>query len=202
MSKDIEKQIASAFPAKDLGKSDADLIRECRNGSDDAWNRLVERYQRLIFAVPRRAGLSEEQSADIFQEVFLTLFEKLDDIEQPEKIRSWIITTAKFKTWGVIRSAKSFYSPATEEEMEVEMANIKDNAPLADEVLIELEQQHLIRTALNKLEEQCNRILSMIYFRDPPASYAEVAVAIGVGQTSISPMRARCLKKLERLLNK
>ena len=86
--------------------------------------------------------------------------------------------------------------------MEVEMANIKDSAPLADDVLIELEQQHLIRTALNKLGEQCKKILSMIYFRDPPASYAEVGAAIGVGQTSISPMRARCLKKLERLLNK
>ncbi len=182
--------------------SDSVLVKRCRDGSEAAWNQLVDRYQRLIFAIPRRAGLNDDQSADIFQEVFLTLFEKLEEIEQPEKIRSWIITTAKFKTWGVIRSRKGIHSPATEEEMETEMANIKDTSPFADEMLIELEQQHLIRTALTRLEEPCSQIISMLYMNDPAASYQEVAEAIGVGQTSISPMRTRCLKKLEKLLDR
>ena len=60
----------------------------------------------------------------------MTLFEKLDEIEQPEKMRSWLVTTAKFKTWGTVRSEKGFYSPETEEEMEFEMANLKDNRRL------------------------------------------------------------------------
>ena len=93
------------FPASTLERSDAELIRDCRSGSQSAWDELVARYQRLIFAIPRRAGLSDEQSADVFQEVFLTLFEKLDAIEQPEKIRSWIVTTAKFKTWATVRGS-------------------------------------------------------------------------------------------------
>jgi RNA polymerase sigma factor (sigma-70 family) len=125
------------FPALNLEKSDGDLLRECRRGDESAWNELVERYQRLIATIPRRAGLSEEQTSDVFQEVFLTLFEKLDEIEQPDKLRSWLVTTAKFKTWGIIRGQKGFYSPETEEEMELEMANLADNSPLADEVLID-----------------------------------------------------------------
>jgi RNA polymerase sigma factor (sigma-70 family) len=132
----------------------------------------------------------------------LTLFEKLDEIEQPDKIRSWIVTTAKFKTWSAVRGEKGFYSPESEKEMEAEMASLPDAAPLADEVLIELEQQHLIRTALKNLEERCRTILSMIYLRDEAASYAEVAREIGVGETSISPLRARCLKKLAKILGK
>jgi len=188
--------------AKDLEKSDAELIKRCRRGEESAWNELVDRYQRLIITIPRRAGLSEEQAADILQEVFLTLFEKLDAIEQPDRIRSWIVTTAKFKTWGVIRGQKNLYSPETEEEMQAEMAKLCDNSPLADEILVELEQQHLIRTALQKLEDRCRKILSMIYLRDAAASYAEVAAEIGVGETSISPLRARCLKKLAKILTK
>ena len=182
--------------------TDAELVLACRRGDETAWNALVERYQRLIITIPRRAGLSEEQAADVFQEVFLTLFEKLDEIEQPEKIRSWLVTTAKFKTWSAIRSRKGFYTPETEEEMELEMANLKDNSPLADDVLIELEQQHQIRTALKELEERCQKILSMIYLRDAAASYAEVAAAIGVGESSISPLRSRCLQKLAKILTK
>lgn len=189
-----------SFSVKILEKSDGDLLRACRRGDESAWNELVERYQRLIATIPRRAGLSESQTADVFQEVFLTLFEKLDEIEQPEKLRSWLVTTAKFKTWGTIRGQKGFYSPETEEEMELEMASLADNSPLADDVLIELEQQHQIRSALSQMEERCQKILSMIYLRDSAASYAEVAVAIGVGETSISPMRKRCLDKLAKIL--
>lgn len=191
-----------AFDATDLAKEDADLIRRCRAGDQAAWESLVERYQRLIFTIPIRAGLSEEQATDVFQEVFLTLFEKIDAIEQPERIRSWIVTTAKFKTWALVRGSRGLYSPATDAEMEAEMANIADETAMADQVLIELEEQHLIRTALTKLEERCQRILTMIYLSDPAASYVEVAAAIGVGETSISPLRSRCLKKLKDILNK
>jgi RNA polymerase sigma factor (sigma-70 family) len=188
------------FTARKLGREDAELVRACRSGDESAWNELVERYQRLIITIPRRAGLSEEQASDVFQEVFLTLFEKLDEIEQPDRIRSWMVTTAKFKTWATVRGEKGHFSPETEEEMELEMAALRDTSPLADQMLVEAEQQHLIRTALAKLEERCRTILSMIYLQHKAASYAEVADEIGVGETSISPMRARCLQKLAKLL--
>jgi len=197
--KTSEKTTAK-FSARRLEKSDAELVKACRRGDESAWNELVDRYQRLIITVPRRAGLSEEQAADILQEVFLTLFEKLDEIQQPDKIRSWIVTTAKFKTWGAVRGEKGFYSPESDERMEAEMASLPDRSPLADERLIELEEQHLIRAALGELEERCKTILSMIYLQDAAASYAEVAREIGVGETSISPLRARCLKKLAKIL--
>ena len=204
MARHSTQTSASTFPATELERSDAELLLACRRGDQDAWNELVDRYQRLIFAIPRRAGLSEEQASDVFQEVFVTLFEKLDSLEQPDKLRSWIVTAAKFKTWAMVRGDRSSQLlPDTAEEMEAEMANIADAAPLADDVLIRLEQQHLIRTALKKLEERCRKILSMIYLReDRAASYAEVAEAIGVGETSISPLRSRCLKKLEKILSR
>ena len=188
------------FNTKALDRSDAELLHGCRNSDQDAWDALVDRFQRLIITVPRRAGLNEELAADVFQEVLLTLFEKVNDIENPAKIRSWIVTTAKFKTWAAVRSSKGFRSTITEEEMDRELENLKDVSQLQDEALIELEQQHLIRTALGQLEERCQKILSMIYLRDSAASYAAVANAIGVGETSISPLRTRCLKKLAKIL--
>ncbi|MBX3266628.1 MAG: sigma-70 family RNA polymerase sigma factor [Acidobacteria bacterium] len=179
---------------------DARLVLRCRKGEQAAWDELVERYQRLIFAIPRRAGLSEDEATDVFQEVFVTLVQKLDELEQPDRLRSWLVTTAKFKTWAVVRGRKPEAEAGEGEEHSEMMAAIADDSPAADEMLIELEQQHLIRTAVTKLDERCRTIVSMIYLRSTAASYAEVAGEIGVGETSISPLRARCLKKLEKLL--
>jgi RNA polymerase sigma factor (sigma-70 family) len=182
------------------GRADAELLTRCRRNDQAAWDEFVERYQRLVYAIPRRAGLTDEQAADVFQDVFLTLFQKIDEITQPERIRSWIVTTAKFKTWAIVRGTRHIYSPATEEEMDTEMASLPDKSPLADDVLVALEEQHIIRTALARLDERCRTILSLIYLTQPAASYLQVAAAIGVPESSISPMRSRCLKKLEKLV--
>lgn len=200
-SENSTKRLTGKLESTDVAAQDALLLKRCRKGDQTAWDELVDRYQRLIYTIPRRAGLTDEQAADVFQDVFLTLFQKIDEIEQPERIRSWIVTTAKFKTWGIIRGSKGFHSPETEEEMESEMASLTDRSPLADDLLIELEEQHLIRSALKKLEERCQRIITLIYLREPAASYAEVGKAIGVGETSISPLRSRCLKKLGKILS-
>jgi RNA polymerase sigma factor (sigma-70 family) len=192
----------TALKASSLQKTDGELLLACRKGQQDAWDQLVERFQRLVSTVPRRAGLSEEQASDVFQEVFLTLFQKMDDIEQPEKLRSWLVTTAKFKTWNIIRGEKEFSVAGGDDEQVDILSLIPDNSPLADNMLIEIEEQHLIRTALQELEERCRTILSMLYLSDDIPSYAEVAKVVNVSETSISPLRARCLKKLSQILTK
>ena len=75
-------------------------------------------------------------------------------------------------------------------------------SPLADDMLIELEQQHLIRTALKLLEERCQKIISMLYLQTSAASYSEVAAAVGVRRNEHQPAAVGCLKKLEKLLSK
>jgi RNA polymerase sigma factor (sigma-70 family) len=190
-----EKRI---FPASRLSALDGELLKACRQGDQSAWDKLVDRYQRLIATIPRRAGLPEEDVADIFQEVFLTLIEKLDEIKEPEKLRAWIITTTKFKTWQMLRRARGMTFFENDEKLEQELEALPDNSPLADEKLMELEEQHLIRMALSELDQRCQLIIKMLYYER--ASYSDVAKFIGVNETSISPLRSRCLQKLLKIL--
>jgi RNA polymerase sigma factor (sigma-70 family) len=191
------------FRAAALEKSDAELLLACRAGDETAWNALVERFQRLVAAIPRRAGLSEDLTAEVFQEVFLALFEKLDSIEQPERLRAWLVTTAKFKTWRIVSKEKiSQTAFADFDETEETNFDLPDDAPLPDALLIELEEQHLVLAAVNNLDERCRIMLQMLYLDENPASYAEVARTVNVNETSVSPLRARCLKKMLKLLTK
>ncbi|HEX8476011.1 MAG TPA: sigma-70 family RNA polymerase sigma factor [Pyrinomonadaceae bacterium] len=184
-----------------MEQSDEELLLACRKGDEAAWETLVERFQRLIYAIPRRAGLNEDLAAEVFQEVWTTLLEKLDDINQPDRLQAWLVTTARRKTWRLISrenvTAKSFHDDETED---AELAALADHAPLPDEVLLQLEEQHRVRTALGGLDERCRKLLNLLFYTPEPPPYAEIAEATGTSEGSIGPTRARCLQKLLRAL--
>src|SRR5262245_15584979 len=90
-------------PGDGMEPSDEALVLACRNGDTVAWERLVDRYQRLVYSIARHAGLDQEQSADVFQLVFAALVEHLGKIEQPALIGAWLVTTARHEAWRFSR---------------------------------------------------------------------------------------------------
>jgi len=182
--------------------SDKQLLEACRRGEETAWEELVHRYQRLIYAIPRRAGLDEDQAADVFQDVFATLVRKLNEIEDPDRLHAWIVTTARRKTWRTILKEKALPQPIENDNDGIgdNVASIPDNNALPDETLLRLEEQHRVRTAVSRLDERCRKLLQMLFYEAEPPSYAEIAVELGTSEGSIGPTRARCLEKMLRLL--
>ena len=183
--------------------TDKSLLLACRRGEQDAWDALVKRYQRLIYAIPRRAGLEDDQAAEVFQEVFTTLVQKLDDIQDPERLQAWLVTTARRKTWRLFSRNKAWRQASWEDEegdAEEEFARIPDEAPLAEEVMLRLEEQHRLRTALAALDERCRKLLTLLFYDEEEVSYADIATTLGIKTGSIGPTRARCLQKMLTLL--
>ena len=182
--------------------SDENLVLACRRGDEAAWEALVNRYQRLIYTIPRRAGLDEDQSAEVFQDVFATLLRKLDGIEQPERIQAWIVTTARRMTWRFISREKSqagSFNNADDGD-ESEAARVPDGAPLPDEVMLRLEEQEGVRRAVASMDERCRKLIEMLFYQSNSPSYGEIAGVLGTTEGSIGPTRARCLQKLLRLI--
>src|SRR5688500_1943717 len=165
--------------------SDSQLVLACRRGDQLAWERLVRRYQRLIYAIPLRAGLDEDHAAEIFQDVFTTLFQKLDDLEQPDKLHAWLVTTARRKTLLTISKARVQQSHLIPEDAPSLAASIRDETPLPDEQLLILEEQHRIRTALSLLDERCKTLLELLFYASEPPSYADIAASLGVPEGRI-----------------
>lgn len=177
--------------------TDKELLISCRRGDESSWQALVDRYQRLIFAIPRRAGLNEDQAGEVFQEVFVTLFEKMNEINEPDRLHAWLVTTARRKTWRLLSKERSASKTGDADD---EALAVVDSAPLPDETLVRLEEQHRIRTALDDLDPRCRELLTMLYYQIEPPPYSEIAAALGTPEGSIGPTRARCLKKLMKLL--
>ena len=75
-----------------------------------------------------------------------------------------------------------------------------DQALLPDEVVLQLEKQHAVRTAVGALDQRCNQLVTLLFYRAEPPAYSEIAASLGIAEGSIGPTRARCLQKLLRVL--
>lgn len=180
--------------------TDEALITACRAGAETAWETIVHKYQNLIFSIPRRAGLDGDAAEDVLQEVFKTLFEKLNSIEQPQFLRAWLTTTARHKTIHYVqREKRGRIQPLFNEENEINY-EVPDRALLPDEVLLRLEKENQIEAALSKIDDRCRRLVTMLYLETEQIPYQEIADALDLPVGSIGPTRARCLKKLLKFL--
>src|SRR5947209_4915761 len=73
----------------------ADLVRRAGEGDRWAWERLVEQYSRLIWAITRDFKLVESDAADVMQVTWLRLLENIHKIENPDRVGSWLASTAR-----------------------------------------------------------------------------------------------------------
>ena len=182
-----------------MAETDEKLVKACRRGDETAWEQIVYKYQNLLFSIPRRAGLSSDFASDVLQEVFTTLFEKLDALENPELLRAWLITTTHYKTLQFIYREKRGKYQSIDEEGESNF-EIPDSRLQPDEKFLQLEKEKQIEIALASIDQRCGRLLRMLYLEDETVSYAEIAHIFNIPMGSIGPTRARCLKKLIKLL--
>lgn len=189
----------SATAARKL--SDKELIAACLEGKLWAWEALIERYRSLIFSIPIKYGFSEQDAADIFQATCVKLLEKLPDLHDHEKLRSWFITTVIRQCWRLRkrqRQEPTLTSLTTDNGEEPGWDLAADALPV-DERLIEIERKYLIQRAFAQLPERCQELLRYLFFHDPPVSYKEISTALGIAFDSIGPVRGRCLEKFKLL---
>lgn len=176
----------------------AQLVAAASHGDTAAWDALIERYDRLVWAVARSLRLSDADAADVSQTTWLRLVEKLATIRDPERLAGWLATTARREALKSIRLADR-ESPVLDEGGEPsgldsapELQNPETLALLGDEY-------RRLWQAYAKLPENCRRLLAAVS-APPPGGYAEVSAVLDMPIGSIGPTRGRCLNHLRRLM--
>lgn len=174
-------------------RSIAQLVEACLENCQDSWDELVDRYARLVYSTARNWGLNESDADDVFQAVFLILCQRLGTIRDPERLGSWLITSARRECWRLCRR-----------QPVVSTINIIES-PISDSTTADaeqLEEQYLIWLALEELGGQCERLLRALFGHSGDENYASIAEHLGMEIGSIGPTRARCFLKLERILGR
>lgn len=172
------------------GNESAQLVELAATGDQLAWEELVERYTRLVWAVTRSFRLSDSDASDVSQTAWLRLLEHIDRID-PERVGAWLVVTTRRECLRVLALRKRVllsYDDAVFEALAGSQPDV-DEALLADERAVD------VRRALSSLPDRLQELVGMLT-ADPPVPYAEISATLGLPVGSIGPMRGRCLDKL------
>ena len=72
-----------------------DLVARCREGEDDAWRELVDRFGPKVYAVSYHFTLKREDAEELSQEIFLKLFENLHRYDGGFPLVAWILSVSR-----------------------------------------------------------------------------------------------------------
>ena len=186
-----QEEPREAIEALDAGQ----LVRRAAEGDRRAWERLVDKYARLIWAITRDFKLGESDAADVAQATWLRLLEHIDRIEYPDRVGSWIAATARNECLRSLAARKRVV--LAHDEVTLETVPSSDAA--VDEGLLAAERAEVVRDAVSRLPHRWQQLMELL-MADPPVSYAEISDRLDLPVGSIGPTRRRCLARLQVLL--
>ena len=163
--------------------SDAELVQRCKEHSDEAWNELVERFSRYVYAICTRGfGLAGFEAEDAFQEVFLRIYSRLDQLRDEASIRPWIAQLTRRVCLDAIASGPTLQPLDDVAEEQVE------------HLIAELDEAFSVRQAMETLGDPCRDLLDRFFARDE--SYRTIGGELGIPFGTIASRISRCLDKL------
>ncbi|HWX09443.1 MAG TPA: RNA polymerase sigma factor [Gaiellaceae bacterium] len=165
--------------------TDAELVSRCRAGEAAAWNELVERFSRYVYAIAVQAfRFPQHDAEDAFQEVFARVYEHLGRLRNDEAIRPWIAQLTRRVCIDRLRVAgrEGLFDPD-----ELETAEL-------DETLSRLDEAMTVRAGLDAVGGDCREILDRFFCRDE--SYRLIGEALDLPAGTVASRISRCLTKL------
>ena len=150
-------------------RSDAELIREFKEGNEGGFNELVRRYQERVYWVVRRFLPDHNDADDVVQEVFIRMYESLGGFREESSLFTWLYRIAVNLSLNNIRMKKLRRFLSIDEPLEAQLAGDED----PDKAVEGLEQRELIDKAVETLPEKQKAVFVLRYYEQLP--YEEIS---------------------------
>jgi RNA polymerase sigma-70 factor (ECF subfamily) len=177
--------------------SDAALILRARSGDLDAFNQLVERHQRAVYAVCLRYLRDADAAEDVTQDTFIRAWRALDTFRSDAGVglRAWLLTIAANRARDVLRSQARRPADSLDDRLDDDEQSWEPTAP--DESPLDFAARGDLSSALERALGQIgpDQRLAIILGDIQGHSYEDIAamtgVAIGTVKSRINRGRAR-----------
>ncbi|PZX49939.1 RNA polymerase sigma factor [Algoriphagus chordae] len=188
--------------SKRIGPKDSELIAQYRNGSDAAFDLLVDRYQSKMFTTIFLIVKDQKVAEDLLQDVFVKVVKTLnsDKYNEEGKFQPWVMRIAHNLAIDYFRKAKRYPTILMEDG-----SNIFNSLRFAEENQedrqVREENIELVKRLIEELPEAQKQVLVMRHYLD--MSFQEIADQTGVSiNTALGRMRYALIhlrKKMKQL---
>lgn len=182
-----------------MDKTSASLLERLRRPDEAAWSRFVDLYTPLLYFWACRMGLQQADAADLVQDIFTILVQKLPEFtyDKSKSFRSWLHTIT-MNRWRdkMRRKAATLHDAGS---VGLEDVVVPDDA----EAIWEKEyRDHLVARAAEVMKAEFQPVTWQAFWSltVEGKSGAEVAAALGMRVNSVYAAKSRVSRRLRQEL--
>jgi RNA polymerase sigma-70 factor (ECF subfamily) len=167
--------------------TDSDLARKLIDGEDGAFENFVDVYYAKLFRYSYAMCSQREDAEEVAQDTLLRVFESLNQLREPDHLKSWVFRIAKNAC--LMKRRKSVFAPKTEislDELKPKRVGedggmrleIADWSALPEDLALDAEMRRQLERAVHELPDSYK---SVFLLRDiEELSTGEAAEVLGV----------------------
>lgn len=182
-------------------ETDLEIVKRCQIGEKIAFQELVKRFQKNVFALLYQLAPEWRDLNDLSQEVFIRVYRGIHNLRNPKIFRSWLNQIVLNLFYDELRKRprriktvsmdQSYEDDSGESEFYKE---IKDSKLKPDEIISNLETKEAIKTAMTQLPEQFRTAIVLRELQG--LQYEEIAELLGC---ALGTVKSRIWRARERL---
>jgi len=173
--------------------AEADLLGKARGGNLLAFEEVVRRYERRVYAVAFRIVRRHDVADDVTQEAFIRAHRALDSFDPSRPFGPWICRIAANLAINHVRSPESREEPLPEGHAEQPSAD-----PGPEGGVLEREGREILERALDALPGEQRAVFVLRVYEE--LSYREIADALGLSPGTVMSRLSRAREKLRHAL--
>lgn len=181
------------------------LVAGLKDQKPDAWRQMVELYGPLVYRWCQKRGLQPSDIEDVMQEVFGTVFRRIDDFRHNHAngtFRGWLWTITRNKLGDYIKRYANHPQPAggSQARQQLEQTPVD----LEEEDSEEPEQANaLFQRAFDQMQAEFEPTSWQAFWRVvcEGRQAADVAAQLGMSLNAVYLAKSRILRRLRETLN-
>lgn len=176
---------------------DQKLIQKAKNGDMNAFEALVKKYQKPVYALCRRMTGEHQSADDLSQETFIKAYVSLEKFKDGMNFFSWIRKIAFNNSLNYLKARKREEPLGIRENIVTENHN-RSPQELPQEQLLRDGMEAKFKEALEALPLDQKSVFILRVFEN--LSYKDIAALLNIPQGTVMSRLNRSRQKLKTLL--
>jgi RNA polymerase sigma factor (sigma-70 family) len=176
-------------------RNDLALVEKARNGSEQAFASLMNRYRDSIYFMLLKMVNNASDAEDLTIEAFGKAFRNLDSFTPDFAFSTWLFKIATNNCIDFIRKKQGSPAPIDQWQDDIDnlTVNIQSDLPDPEEALINDQKIAVLRGIVNQLKPRYRTLIELRYYKE--YSYEEISSELNlpIGTVKAQLYRAKSL---------